>query len=505
MDQHSFLSFTETLRIFQISFGVVILFCVAELTRRRFYLSSEFTRKFIHLAVGVFIFFAPQIFERKTPILVLSALFIIVDMLAYRRRWIAAVHGTARNSFGTVFYPLSLFLLTFLLWDRSPVFVVASMMPMVFGDAIAGITGELLPKPHTYRLTSDTKSIEGSVAMFVGSVLALSGTAFYYHQTKLDQIIFSSEPLWLLLVVFASISLFATCWEAISSRGLDNVTIPLATAFALYYCFYPEAHGERSLFLLATGISLLLAIVSYRFRLLNLSGASAMFLLAVIIFSGGSWRWALPILSFFILSSALSKVNSTAKRLAKNVTEKGSERDWLQVLANGGIAGGIVLIYLLDRNPIWYAVFTGAVAASTSDTWSTEIGMLSGKQPIDLITFHHEQAGTSGAVTLIGLLGGIFGALVIGVISFFFSTGFAFATWIAVIVLSGFAGCLIDSLVGATLQARFECVVCHKQTEQRHHCQTATQLVRGFRWLDNDAVNIICSFTGATIAALFMI
>jgi uncharacterized membrane protein len=66
----------------------------------------------------------------------------------------------------------------------------------------------------------------------------------------------------------------------------------------------------------------------------------------------------------------------------------------------------------------------------------------------------------------------------------------------------GFGGALLDSLLGATLQARRWCPACERECEvERHGCGTTTAPRSGFAWLTNDGVNFAATAGGALLAA----
>jgi uncharacterized protein (TIGR00297 family) len=241
------------------------------------------------------------------------------------------------------------------------------------------------------------------------------------------------------------------------------------------------------------------AFVSRQTRTLSTSGAVASAIVGTLAIAAG-WSWGLLLFSFFVTASVLSRLGERTKsQVVGPVVQKGGERDARQVLSNGGVFALSALGYLLLPSPIWYATGIGALAASTADTWATEIGTLPGGEPVSIISGKRVPPGTSGGITLIGTAAAAGGAL-------FIAAGGALASWpvaFAAVALGGMAGALADSLLGATLQARRWCDLCACSTERLvHTCGTRTQHAGGVAGFDNDVVNAVCSAVGALVALL---
>jgi uncharacterized protein (TIGR00297 family) len=366
------------------------------------------------------------------------------------------------------------------------------MAAFSLGDAFAAIVGESVQRPHRYHLSRDPKSLEGSAAMFL-SVWLMTGVGILFY-LNLDG---SSVPT--VAGVAFVVSLIATAWEALSSRGLDNLAGPVAVGIVLMVLFGTDVPGSTSMFMVGGALSVAAASLSFSWKLLTPGGSVAMFILACFIFGFGGWTWTIPIVTFFLLSSGLSRLGSARKKEVEGVFEKSSVRDQGQVAANGGIAGVLIVLQSLFPHLELYPLFIGSIAAVTADTWGTEVGVLTRGRTFAVIGWRSVPTGTNGGISWVGTIAGILGA---GVVS---SLGAALVEdWtIALVgVTAGFVGAFADTLVGSTVQAQFECVVCGKSTEKDVHCHVPCQHVRGVLWMRNDAVNGVCAATGAITAGL---
>jgi uncharacterized protein (TIGR00297 family) len=260
-------------------------------------------------------------------------------------------------------------------------------------------------------------------------------------------------------------------------------------------------------------LSSIISFAGYRKQALTASGMTSAVAVGTLIVGFGGWAWGSLLAAFFVSSSLLSYYRRADKSAVSNEFAKGPRRDWGQVLANGALGALLAVGYRLLPHLVLFAAFVGALATVGSDTWATEIGVLSRRPPRLVTTGRVVSSGTSGSVTRIGSLAALGGALFIGLCAILFAwaagrmTGQPVALEILWPVLpfagvSGLIGAFFDSLLGATVQHIYYCRLCDKETEQAtHHCGSPSKPLRGWRWLDNDMVNFISSGVGALIAA----
>ena len=241
-----------------------------------------------------------------------------------------------------------------------------------------------------------------------------------------------------------------------------------------------------------TFLIITVVLVGYYYRLLTISGAITAFVIGFLIALGLGGAGLIILGLFFGSSSLWSKVKSSNKKKAEELLVKGSQRDWQQVMANGGLAAMSSSLYYYTEATIWLLGACICIAAANSDTWASEVGSMSKGKPISIKTFRRVDRGTSGAVSLLGTCAAVMGSLIIALASYLIFElrieDFYF------ILLLGFTGNLIDTLLGAFVQAGYECSTCGLKTEKTIHCDEVTYLIKGYPFLNNDTVNFLSGF-----------
>jgi uncharacterized protein (TIGR00297 family) len=250
--------------------------------------------------------------------------------------------------------------------------------------------------------------------------------------------------------------------------------------------------------------------IAYWRNSLDVSGWIGAIVVGSVILGLGGWAWGLTLIAFFISSSLLSRYKEKIKeRRAAEKFSKGGRRDFAQTMANGGLGALCAIAYAFTGRPTFLlAAFAGLMATVNADTWATELGVLSPHKPRLITTGKPVEPGTSGGITLFGSSASALGAALIGVCLFvlLLVERSPAPVWvIPAAILGGFGGSMIDSLLGATVQAIYA-YSDGRETERRFDRQgNPTKFVRGLPWLNNDVVNSSSSIGGALIAILVML
>ena len=202
---------------------VVVAIGLGELLRRSLHASREFTRKFIHIAVGMISVPTVIMFPSLGWAVIPPLAFVVINYLDYRYGVIQAMMSSNRSNLGTVYFPISFTVILALFWGDParpatfPHLIVAALMPMTWGDALAAIVGERWGRKR-YTVLGSTRSYLGSATMFVVSALATF-------------LALGASPAAIPVTLVTALG--ATVAEAVSPWGIDNLTVPAVSALII--------------------------------------------------------------------------------------------------------------------------------------------------------------------------------------------------------------------------------------------------------------------------------
>ncbi|MGZ8888776.1 MAG: TIGR00297 family protein [Halobacteriota archaeon] len=257
----------------------------------------------------------------------------------------------------------------------------------------------------------------------------------------------------------------------------ENVVVPLSIGLAMWL-FVGFDYSVPVLRLLLTLLFMIfLGYALGRVRLADVSGVLSGILMGFLIVSFTDFRWFVLILSFFVIGGIFTKYKYDYKRAIGIAQEGGGARGYRNVFGNGLIALVCAIAFGITGNALLVVAYIGAVATATGDTLASEIGQTYRKLPRLITDLRLVPHGTDGGITMLGEYSAVAGAGAIAIIAILLGVG-AFNTMVPVI-LGGFFGANVDSVLGAVL-------------ERRHY-------------LTNSSVNLLATVAGALAAVVIFL
>lgn len=264
--------------------------------------------------------------------------------------------------------------------------------------------------------------------------------------------------------------------------------------------------------IIAPLLNAFVASTAYIKRSVDGTGATAGFLMGTLIYlAGGPWFWTLLIL-FFVSASTISRIPGRRGSVGGSVPAqlRGSRRDHVQVFANGAPALMVALVYAAMPGIELGVLFAVAIASANADTWAGEIGVFASHPPVLITSGEPVEAGRSGAISPLGLSAAAFGA---GIIALGYGAGHVLiygmeptaAAFAVLVGFGGFVGAVLDSFLGATVQAQYQAEDDGPFNDAPLDGDRSRKPDRGFRYITNDMVNFLSGSAAVLIAAFALI
>lgn len=472
------------------SAGAIIAFLAVllEMTAQRKILPFWISRKLLHITAigicgGIVLLLNSVDLLRWIVAAACFLLFVLVSLGVFFKE------ENGRRSWGIALFPIPYFALL-CLHDDARGLIALPMFSLAFCDAAAAIAGTLWGK-HIFFWSSDRKSREGSVAFWIVALILLSwpyfGLVDGLESLHANNIYLLSLPL---------IALFSTLAEALGSSGNDNIWIPL-TVWAGLLCVKIAQPDVATIVGISIGIPVFSMIIN-RFRWLNQAGIAAAIILGGLVMLSQGWQ-ALILPVFFLISSTL--LGKFRKGSSQREAKSGKPRDAIQVMANGGIFLILCCLALIWPHTALLVAMALSMSVSTADTWASEVGAWLGKRTLDISTLRKVEKGISGGISMAGTLAALAGSSAIAGISALLFDALRNTSTFLIIALCGFAGMLLDSILGSRLQARYT------STSGQHSDVPLAGFrhSRGWIWLNNDVVNLLSNTIIITLSIICML
>ncbi len=192
----------------------------------RWGLSAELQRKSVHVATGLTALTFPWLFSNAGPVLILSALSIVVMTAlrtpAFARSKMSSVlHSVSRKSYGEICLSIA----TAFVFFRSqgePVLYVLPMLVIALSDTASAMIGTNYGR-RMFAVEDGAKSAEGVAAFFLITWLIAMIVLLLMTDTARSNVV----------ILGFMIAAFGALVEAVSWKGLDNLFVPVAIHFFL--------------------------------------------------------------------------------------------------------------------------------------------------------------------------------------------------------------------------------------------------------------------------------
>lgn len=215
--------------IFTILFiiGFISILFFAEFLYKKIEIKSEYTRKLAHILATLSSLSFVFLFQSHWYVLFMGFTLFLILYIGKKNNKFKSINSVERKTGGSYLLPIAIYIMFYIsdVFDNTLYFILPILILGV-SDPLAGIFGTHF-KQKTRRIKLGkhilNKTIIGSTAFFI-STFILTFITLYFFEFSIQNI----------LILVTLISLTDTFVEIISSKGIDNITVPLITFLILF-------------------------------------------------------------------------------------------------------------------------------------------------------------------------------------------------------------------------------------------------------------------------------
>lgn len=249
--------------------------------------------------------------------------------------------------------------------------------------------------------------------------------------------------------------------------------------------------------------TILLVLFCFIRKQLNFFGCICAIIVLLISLLLGGYKAELMLLIFLFSAAVSSRVSDSARGRRNEIHEKEGPRDGIQVLVNTIPALLSLVLFFINRQYTFLIVFSATVSEACADTWASDIGMLSKKKPISVLSFKRIDTGLSGGVSFLGSCISVIIALLWSFLHCLI-WGFNGILYSVILFVSSTLGVFFDSFLGALIQVKYFDEQ-GKMTEKKYAPDGSKRIIaHGLPFINNDCVNLFSGFFSFLLCFLLL-
>ena len=282
----------EIVKMILVLAAFILFFLLLNKLEKSEKLNSEVIRKILHIGSGIGGLTLPFIFEKKSSVIILGAVFLVllisIRIVKHNVAGFKKVLETKnRKTFGDIYFIISIMGL-WLVSSDDKVMYALPLIILMFSDAFAALIGEFYSK-YKFNTGFGVKSIEGSVTFFLTTYFICINFFLFFSDIESINIVLVSLLLSILTMIL----------EIISWNGLDNLFVPFFVYLFLRLNLYLTAQELMYKFWVIIILFIIIILNRKKTTLTRVAQTASLFFLYIVMIIGGI-KWLVPPLIMYL-------------------------------------------------------------------------------------------------------------------------------------------------------------------------------------------------------------